>query len=48
MTGSVNHLVMKTHVFKTSEMSMWIAVLMAGKIQVCGRDSLLTEEPTFL
>ena len=25
-----------SYVFKTSEMSMWIAVLMAGKIQVCG------------
>ena len=30
-----------------SEMSMRIAALMAGKIQVCGQDSLLTEEPTF-
>ena len=28
-------------------MSMQIAALMAGKIQVCGRDSLLTEEPVF-
>ena len=36
-----------SYVFKTSEMSMQIAALMAGKIQVCGRDSLLTEEPTF-
>ena len=36
MTGSVNHLVMKTHVLKMSEMSMRIAVLMAGKIQVYG------------
>ena len=28
-------------------MSMCIVVLMAGKIQVCGQDSLLTEEPAF-
>ena len=36
-----------SYVFKTSEMSMRIAVLMVGKIQVCGRDYLLTEEPAF-
>ena len=36
-----------SYVFKTSEMSMKIAALMAGKIKVGGQDSLLVEEPAY-
>ena len=36
-----------SYVFKTSEMSMKIAALMAGKIKLGGQNSLLVEEPAY-